>query len=362
MSSSSPQRSPIEYVRETDPARPPGRGSRLGWLWSLLAIGGLIGAFVGLNLIGPVVRAAILGAACDASMCSQAGMTAAGWALVTVPLALAASCAAYLGKLPKAGRIALVAVTLVVAAVAVTFVPGRRRSMDDLVQGPGADQFINGVVWALGGGAVALVLLFLLVFAAKRVPWLERRYNPVAAVVVGVVLAASLPVGVANADPTWLRAAEIFPERLEMNGDVLTRTSIADRRGCAGLLPDDALLARENCIMTVLATFTTDDSDAVVTFRAVLYMTFDAAVAVKDGVPDGAGLVGAPTESITVVSRTHSWVLVGNAAHADGRAITADERSWVLWPLRQVSYHFIGAQAGIFIDPDPKDDIRPRTP
>ena len=36
--------------------------------------------------------------------------------------------------------------------------------------------------------------------------------------------------------------------------------------------------------------------------------------------------------------------------HGDGRAIAQEERTWLLWPLRQVSYQFIGTQVGLLIE------------
>lgn len=338
-----------------------GRGTAFGVVLSLLISVGVIGGFVGLGLLGPTIRAAVLAAACDVSMCSAAGMTTAGWLIPAVPLALGVACAAGLRRWGRAGRVIMISALVLAGMIALVFVPGKRRSMDDLVKGPGADQFIDGVLWALGGAGAGLLLLFILAIAAKGVSRLDRTYNIVAPVAAAALLIAALPIAISTAEPAFTRAVEIFPERLTMNGDVLTRTSAADRRGCAGVLPEDGILNGGNCLLTVTVAYTTDDSDAVATVNAVLYPDFDTARAVRDAIPDGVRPVGAPEQSRTVVSGTFSWVLIGNAAHADGRPIAAGDRHWVLWPLRQVSYRFIGVQGGLIIDPDPEDEIRPRT-
>lgn len=372
MSNPLPGNGPVEHVGrkarrraaaiEAVEASRQGSGSRLAWLRSLLVVVGIAAAFVTYIALGGYVRSTVLGFACYVSGCSAAGMTTTGWLIVAAPAAVMLVTALFWRKLSKAGRIGLGSTAAVVYLVVITFIPGRRRDLSDLIKGPGSDAVADGILWGLGGAGAALLFMLLLVFVAKAVPAIERRYNTVALAGAVVLVVAALPVAIAKSDPTWVRATDSFPAELTMNGDRLTRTSVGEIRGCDGVLPDDALLNRKLCYLTVYASYTTDDSDAVATLRAVLYADDEAADEVRDGLPGGTTPVGVTGEVRTVLSTTYSWVLVGTAGHADGQTIAVDERPWVLWPLRQVSYHFIGVQGGLLIDPDPEDEIRPRTP
>ncbi|MEU8079468.1 hypothetical protein AB0B31_28990 [Catellatospora citrea] len=348
----------IEAVRSSGK----GSGSRFGWLWGLLAVLTVAALFVTYIALGGHVRATVLGFACYVSGCSAAGMTTTGWLVVAAPAAVLIAAGVYWRKLGRSGRIGLGSTAAVVYLIVVTFVPGRGRDLSDLLKGPGSDAVADGLLWGLGGAGAALLFMLGLVFVGRAVPAVERRFNTIALTGAMVLVVAALPVAIAKSDPTWVRATEIFPAELTMNGDRLTRTSVDDIRGCDGVLPDDALLNRSLCYLTVRASYTTDDSDAVATFRAVLYADDETADEVRAGVPRGLTPVGVTGDASTVLSTTYSWVLVGTAGHADGRTIAADERPWVLWPLRQVSYHFIGMQGGLLVDPDPDDGIRPRTP
>ncbi|GAB4046618.1 hypothetical protein [Catellatospora paridis] len=367
MNSPTPGSGPIEYVGKADrraAKRVAGSGasSRFGCLWSLLAVLGFFGAVIAYIRLGGYVRSAVLGLACDLSACSTAGMTAAGWLIVTTPAAMLLLVAALWNRLAKRGRVALGTATAVVGLVALTFLPGRKRDLSGLVKGPGSEAVDAGILWALGGAGAVLLFLLVLVFVGRAVPAVDRRYNTVALVGAVVLMTAALPLAVNRSEPTWVRATDVFPAELTMNDDRLVRVTAAEQRGCDGVLPDDNLLNLRNCYLTVRATYTTDDSDAVATLRAVLYADDETADEVRDGLPRGLTPVGVTGDTITVLSTTYSWVLVGAAGHADGRPIDAAERPWVLWPLRQVSYRFIGVQGGLFIDPDPSDEIRPRTP
>ncbi|WP_155374310.1 hypothetical protein [Catellatospora vulcania] len=358
---------PIEYVGKADrraasQAAGSRRSSRSGCLWTLLVVIGFFGAVIAYIRLGGHVRAALLGFACDLSACSAAGMTVAGWLIVTTPAAMLLLVAALWNRLAKRGRVALGTATAVVGLVAFTFFPGHKRDLSDLVKGPGSEAVDGGILWALGGAGAVLLFLLVLVFVGRAVPAVDRHYNTVALVGAVVLMAAVLPPATSRSEPTWVRAADVFPAELTMNGDHLVRVAATEQRGCDGVLPDDKLLNLRNCYLTVRATFTTDDSDAVATLRAVLYADDETADEVRDGLPRGITPVGVTGDSITVLSTTYSWVLVGAAGHADGRTIAADERPWVVWPLRQVSYHFIGVQGGLLIAPDPSDEIRPRTP
>ncbi|WP_144122177.1 hypothetical protein [Catellatospora sichuanensis] len=358
------RRRPMIAGKAAGPAPSGGKtaGSRSGRLWSLLAVLGLVALFVTYLVLGGYVRGAVLAVACQVSACSAAGMTTAGWLVIAAPAAAMVSVSLFWTRLGKPGRIALGVATGVIDLVALSFIPGRGRDMSDLLKGPGSDAFADGILWGLGGAGAILLFLLIMVFVAKAVPVVERRYNTIALYAAMALMISALPVAIAKSDPTWVRATEIFPAELTMNGDRLVRTAADEIRGCDGVLPDDALLNRRNCYLTVRATFTTDDSDAVATFRAVLYADAETADEVRAGLPRGLTPVGVTGSAITVLSTTYTWVLVGAGGHADGRTIAADERPWVLWPLRQVSYHFIGVQGGLLIDPDPDDEIRPRTP
>ena len=310
----------------------------------------------------PTLRAIVIGGACDITACSSAGMTTAGWFVVVLPAIVIAVVAKLWSRLGRVVRAALVLLTVVpTASTALSFLPGRRQTFDDLVRGPGSDQFAGGMVWAIGALVAALVLGLTTAAVGSKVPAVDRWFRRIVTVTSVIVVLAALPVAVSQAGPTYVRAGEIFPATIEMNGDTLTRTMIRDERGCTGVLPDDRLLNRRNCHLTVHAGFTTDDSDAVVTFRAVLYRDDETADRVRAGLPDRLTPAGVPAESVTVVSTTGEWVLVGTAAHADGRPIASADRGWVLWPLRQVSYYFIGTRVGLMVEPDPKDGIAPRS-
>ncbi|MDW5329655.1 hypothetical protein [Plantactinospora sp. KLBMP9567] len=382
MSGPSSDNGPIEYVGKTDrrakktaptaaspepsadtaPAAGKAQPARFGWLWSVGLLVGIAGQIVAYVAFHEDVRAAALSFACDVSACSAAGMTTAGWLVIAAPAAILVGTSQFMSKLAKPGRVALGASALLVGMVSTTFIPGRGQDLLDLLDGPGSNVVADGILWGFGTAGAVLVFRIALFFVACKIPAVERRHNMVALVGAVVLIVGALPVAIAKSDPTWVRAAEIFPPVLTMNGDTLTRVAADDQRGCDGVLPDDALLNRRNCYLTVRAEFTTDDSDAVVTFRAVLYSDEETADEVRAGLPDRLTPVGVTGSTITVLSTTYSWVLVGAAKHTDGHGIATDERPWVLWPLRQVNYHFIGVQAGIFIDPDPTDEIRPRTP
>lgn len=372
MSSPLPGTGPVERVGrkarrraaaiEAVQASGKGSGSRFGWLRSLLVVLGIAALFVTYIALGGYVRSAVLGFACYVSGCSAAGMTTTGWLVVAAPAAVLLAAGVCWRRLSRSGRIGLGSTAAVVYLIVVTFVPGRGRDLSDLLKGPGSDAVADGLLWGLGGAGAALLFVLGLVFVGRAVPAVERRFNTIALTGAVLLVVAALPVAIAKSDPTWVRATEVFPAELTMNGDRLVRASVGETPGCDGVLPDDALLNKRLCYLTVHAAYTTDDSDAVATLRAVLYADDEAADEVRAGLPRGLTPVGVTGEAITVLSTTYSWVLVGTAGHADGRPIAADERPWVLWPLRQASYHFIGVQGGLLIDPDPDDEIRPRTP
>lgn len=309
----------------------------------------------------PSLREILIGFACDITACSAAGMTASGWFIVVLPAIVIAVVAKLWSRLGRVIRFAVMLLAVAPAAgLALSFLPGKYQSIYDLVGGPGSEQLAVGLVWSAGAFGVALVLSLTTAALSTRVSAIARRIRPIVTVTSIAVVLAALPTAISQARPTYVRAGEIFPGTIRMNGDTLTRTMAHDQRGCDGVLPDDGLLDRADCQLTVHVEFTTDDSDAVVTLRAVLYRDDETADRVRDGLPDRLTLVGAPVDSITMVSTTREWVLIGTAAHADGRPVIEADRGWLLWPLRQVSYHFIGVQVGLLVEPAPKDGIAPR--
>ncbi|BCJ72312.1 hypothetical protein CS0771_18560 [Catellatospora sp. IY07-71] len=336
--------------------------SRWAPLFGGLSVIGVIGAFVAWFLIAPTLRRLLIGFACDVTACSAAGMTTAGWLVVAAP----ASAMLLIGvSWQRAGRTArrvMIGFAVLTWLVAMLVIPGRGKDLSDILTGPGSAQLGEGILWALGGAGAALAFLFLLVFVGRAVPAVDRRYNTVAVAGIAAMIVGALPLAIDAAEPTYARAAEVFPAVLKMNGDTLTRTELGDERGCDGVLPDDTLLDRHGCIVTVRASYMTDDSDAIAVFRAVLYRDDETADEARAGLPAGLAPVGAPGGAVAIFSTTGPWVLVSAGAHDNGREVTAADRPWVLWPLRQVSYHFIGTQVGLLIDPDPTDAIRPRNP
>ncbi|MFD1323888.1 hypothetical protein [Micromonospora sonneratiae] len=365
---------PIEYVGEASRRRrqrgkPDGSadghrptGSRRSGLWGIAVILGVLAGIVGLAFFGPTGRVVLIGFACEVTACSAAGMTVAGWLLIALPAASVAMVGLFWSRLGRAARVAVMLLVVPTVAAAYMFSPGRRTPFDDLLIGPGGGQFGDGIIWAVGALGVALAMWLIAAVVSSRVPVVNRRFRAIVAGITVVAVVLALPVAISRADPTYVRATEIFPTTITMNGDTLTRTMARDQRGCDRVLPDDDLLNRRNCFLTMHVGFTTDDSDAVVTFRAVLYRDDATADQVRDIVPDRTVPVGVTGDSITVMSTTREWLLIGTVAHADGRPISQPERGWVMWPLRQVSYYFIGSQVGLMVEPDPKDGIAPRTP
>ena len=353
------------------PASKPGSGrrdragkpaSRWSPLFGGLSVIGVIALFVGWLLIAPTLRGLLIGFACDVTACSAAGMTTAGWLVVAAPAAAMLLIGVSWQRAGRTARRVMIGFAALTWLVASLVIPGRGKDLSDILTGPGSGQLGGGILWALGGAGAALAFLFLLVFVGRAVPAVDRHYNTVAVAGITAIIVGALPLAIDAAEPTYTRAAEIFPAVLTMNGDTLTRTELGDERGCASVLPDDTLLDRHGCIVTVRASYMTDDSDAVAVFRAVLYRDDETADEARAGLPAGLAPVGAPGGAVAIFSTTGPWVLVSAGAHDNGRDVTAADRPWVLWPLRQVSYHFIGTQVGLLIDPDPTDAIRPRNP
>lgn len=360
--------SPIEYVGQAKPSRgrpAPGPGptksQKSGW-WPLLYVTVMLGVVGARFFLGEQLRSALTGVACDVTACSAPGMVTAGWLIVVLPIVVVTVTVLLWPRLGPISRVALAIAAGSTAGTAILFLPTRRQTLSDLVSGPAGGQLADGILWAVGAAGVAVAAMVIMALSSNWLPAIKVKFSQIAAGLAAILLITALPLAISKAYPTLVTATEIFPAVLTMNGDTLTRTAAADQRGCDGVLTDDALLNDRHCLLTVLVGFTTDDSDATVTFRAVLYFDEDTADAVQAALPDRVTPVGAGDAQITTVSSFNEWLLIATATHADNRPIEKDERSWVLWPVRQVAYYFIGAHGGLFIDPDPKDGIAPRTP
>jgi hypothetical protein len=360
--------SPIEYVGQAKPSRErpapgpgPTKSQKSGW-WPLLYITVILGVVGARFFLGGQLRSTLTGFACDVTACSAPGMVTAGWLIVVLPITVVPVTALLWARVGLISRVALAIATGISVGVATLFIPTKRQSLSDLMSGPAGGQLADGITWAGGAVGVTVASMIIMALLSNWIPAVKARFSPIATALAAVLMVTALPLAISNAYPTLVTATEIFPAILTMNGDTLTRTAAADQRGCDGVLTDDALLNDRHCLLTVRVGFTTDDSDATVTFRAVLYFDEDTADAVQAALPDRVTPVGAGDAQITTVSSFNEWLLIATATHADNRPIEKDERSWVLWPVRQVAYYFIGAHGGLFIDPDPKDGIAPRTP
>ena len=202
----------------------------------------------------------------------------------------------------------------------------------------------------------------LLAWLSKRIAAFARVFDRVAIVAMAVVVGASLPVAIGRAQPTFLSSDSVYPPTIRASGDILTRFVAHDEPGCDGVLADSTPLRRHGCQLIVVGGYRTDDSDAQAVVTAVLFGSEQDARAARADTPAELGPAGRRGDSITIMSTTGAWMLVGRVGHAGGEPITADERGWLLWTLKQVSYRFIGAQQGLLVGPSPADGIAPRTP
>ncbi|MBB5874503.1 hypothetical protein F4553_007937 [Allocatelliglobosispora scoriae] len=330
--------------------------------WGMLVFLGIAALIAFYVLLGRDSRSAIMQTACVVTGCTSGGMAAAGWLVISLPMLYLAGWSLIgwnLAAVVKPGWLrigyALLGVPLFLQVL--LFVPGKHTDLDDILAGPGSDQMATGIRWAGIGIGIGIVLVLATSVVSKG------RTSPLLPVGLAVLaVLAALPVAITRADPTYYRAADAFPDTtITASGDVLQRVDRDEFDGCAGVFAADSLLEYRHCIRTVTATYTTDDSDALVTLRAVLYGSDDAAREVRDGIGAVTPLgVNGPVRSVFSVA--HSWVLVGTSGHADGRAIAEGEPGWLLWALKQATYRFLSIQAGFHIDPEPKDGIAPRTP
>ncbi|NES16823.1 MULTISPECIES: hypothetical protein [Micromonospora] len=310
--------------------------------------------------VGDELRTRVDEQACALTGCTGTGMAVAGWLLIALPALWAATTVRLWSGLSRPARVAAVLVGLALGLVAWVHVPGRHSSLAEILAGPAAAALATGIRWA--GIAVALAAVAAVTVAGRRP---NRRADdgrgprPVAALV-AVTLLGSLAVAVARAEPAPVTLATALPERtFRSAGDTLSRTAGRDLRGCAGLLVDDRLL--EGCVRTVRASYTTDDSDAVVHLAAVLFPSEQRARERRGALRRDVGSTGVPGDVITVSSTTGSWVLLTSVGHADGRRVVEADRGHLLWAAKQVAYRFIGRQVGLLVAPAPADGIGPRT-
>jgi hypothetical protein len=308
-------------------------------------------------------RYLVNGAACQLTGCSKTGMVAAGWIVVVTPAVLLTFAVRMWRAANLIGQIGVALACTVTAGTAALFIP-KDDTYGPFIDGPGADQLATGLSWALAGALLAGAAVGAAAWHSSRLRRLKApRHHGVAYAVAAVVLLASLPIAIGRARETNLSARQVFPEStLAMNNDLLRRESVADQQGCDGVLPDNALLNKHECLLTMKAVFSTDDSDAVAHFWAVLYRNEATATAVLNKLPKDVTPVGVTGKAVTVTSMSRSWVLIGAAAHADGRPIDSADRRWVGWPLQQVTYRFIGVQGGRLMDPSPTVELGPRIP
>ncbi|BCJ63121.1 hypothetical protein [Polymorphospora rubra] len=340
----------------------PRRRRDVSVLPGLLALVALIGGPILAGVFAVPIRTTVVSAACRITACSGAGMVTAGWLVIALPLLILITGLLLGRRAGRIGQAALIVAGILAGLVALVFVPGRGSSFASIMRGAGAgaDQMATGIRWGLLGLLAAGMLAVAALMMAQRLRGPVRVATATAA---ALALVATLGVAWVRATPTYLTAADVFPEAsFTIGGNTLTRQSSADRRGCAGVLPDDGPLERAPCIRTLHVTFTTDDSDALVNFRAVLYPSNDDARAVREALPDGLAPADAHGDVRTVFSVGGTWLLIGAVGHADGRPIQAADRGWLLWALKCVTYRFLGVQSGIGVEPTPENGIGPRRP
>ncbi|WP_020524890.1 hypothetical protein [Catelliglobosispora koreensis] len=327
--------------------------SRFAPLFGLLAIAAVIAVIFGVAFVGRYVRTAVIEFACQATACTATGMTTAGWLIVALPIATIAAGVLAFKRMSKLVKAAYFVLSVPIVVTSWTFVPGRGSSFSKLFKGPGSYQMSDGLLWGLAGLAGFVVCAVLVSFLKQES--LAGRKTHLLCGAFATTMLAGLAIGIAQAAPTPYGAAEAFPEETwTASGDTLRRVSASDKAGCAGVLP----VGGTGCVRTLHGVFTTDDSDAVVDFTAVLYTTDEDARAARDAIGSAAGRA---SEAV-VVSAPNNWVVVGKVSHADNRDIVQAERGYLLWTLKQVTYRFLSVQHGLGVRPTPADGIGPKTP
>jgi hypothetical protein len=333
---------------------------RTGPLFTLVVVGTLaaIAAAVAVRMrFGEDIRDTTLSFACWATTCSAPGVAFAGWLMVLTPLIYLGVMLAFYRRSPPYGKAGLILLGAVLFLMAVNFLSGRRGpGLATLIQGPGAEAFITGMSWGMGTLLAALGGAVLLGALQGRRP--VKRWIPATAF--GALALAMLGAAMVRAQPVVAPDRDLLGPVLTVNDDVLTRTSITERRGCTGILADDAPL--DGCLRTREWTFTTSDSDAVIRFSAVMFADNDGAWDAWGDFREKTRPAGVTGDAIVVPEVTSEWLTVAVVSHAGGQAITEEEQSWLRWPAAQLRYSFAQAIGyRLATEPRPSGSVAPKS-
>ncbi|MEH1016574.1 hypothetical protein V6U90_26165 [Micromonospora sp. CPCC 206060] len=324
------------------------------------------GVFLLVAVLGTIVLAVVLRdplsgrireIACVVTGCTGTGMATAGWLVISLWLFYAVGMLLAFPRLGIPARIVAVLVGCALTVPVLTFTPGKRgRSLANIVDGVGAEAFKTGVRW--GFASVALALVAALLVSRERSRSVRQAFG---AGLVVVFSLAMLGVAVVRAEPVRMTAAQTVPEpTFTAAGDTLRRGAARDLAGCAGVLPDDTLL--DGCLRTVRASWTTDDSDAVVHLAAVFFPGYPRVHDALRRIPDGLGQTGVDGPVLTRVEGSAHWLLLTSVGHADRRPIAAADQGHLRWAVEQVTHRFIGTYLDQPYEPEPENGIGPRTP
>ena len=296
---------------------------------------------------GEDFRDATVNAACQVTGCSGPGIALIGFLMTLSPFLYAGALVLWWRRTPIAGRVILVLAGALLAIAMVMFLPSRRRGLDELVDGAGAEALVRGMNWGVLSVFAAVVVGVLAGIASSRI-----RVRPLPVwTAVGLVVGTLLIIAMTGAPAGHPVASQIFPETtLRVNGDTLTRQWSEDREGCDRILADPAPLRR--CLWTAEFQFTTSDSDAVVRFSAVMFADNDAVRDAENGIRERARPAGIDGDALLVTDATGTWLTVAAVRHADGRAIVEADQRWLRWPAAQLRYAFAQA-TGYSIAPLP---------
>ena len=307
------------------------------------------------GLWGQQVRDPVVAFACRVTGCAAPGMTVAGWLIIMMPVALVAFGFMPFRRWSRPVQWAYGIGTGLVAVLTWFFIPGRGTELDDLLDGYGKYAFATGLRWA--GLCILAVIAAVVTGAALKRTWAW----PAAAIVAGVACLVLLGVAISRGAMPPMTAAAMFADKTWTSaGDTLTVTSTEDLDGCDGVVANQPLL--RGCIRTAKATFTTDDSDAVVHLAAVLFPSPDIAGARRDDLPDGTGQQGITGATRSTRMDIDGWLILTSVRHADGREIANADVGHLLWAIKQVNYQFTSSQVGLYVAPNPNPPIAPRTP
>jgi hypothetical protein len=209
--------------------------------------------------------------------------------------------------------------------------------------------------WGLRTLLGAMVLALALGVLSAKVP-VRPWVFAVAFSLLGLVMVS---FAMTRAEPAQPPPAALFGPTVLVNKDTLTRTSVDERDGCDDILADADPL--RGCLRTAEFGFTTDDSDAVIRFSAVLFVDNDGAWEAWGGIRGDARPAGVDGDTIVVPQVTGAWLTVATVRHADGRAITEAEKPWLLWPAAQLRYAFARAiDYSLATEPEPSVSVAPK--